>query len=167
MDSTTPMQEDIWDPNARFSLSVREITSVSATFILSADPSLSDFSWDEEDDEDSATSNVRNTDASSGSETATRVIPDALAKGLSVLVNGQPWQRVLMRVDDSADEAIIIIYGLMPGRRYDIELGVAPGDEAIRGQVTTELNSRGYIHLCISTLLLSHPPLSLHVLRIS
>lgn len=115
---------DSWNPQARFTLSVREITSVSATFILSADPSLSDFSWDEDDSEDS------------------RVIPDALSKGLSVLVNGAPWQRVLMRIDDAADEAIIIIYGLMPGRQYDIELGVAPGDEGIRGQVTTERNAR-------------------------
>ena len=120
--------DDYWDPNARFSLSVREITSVSATFILSADPSLSDFSWDEDEDDDGQ-----------------RIIPDALSKGLSVLVNAQPWQRVLMRIDDRADEAIIIIYGLMPGRQYDIELGVAPGDENIRGQVTTELNSRKHL----------------------
>lgn len=116
--------DDSWDPQARFTLSVREITSVSATFILSADPSLSDFSWDEDDSSDS------------------RLIQDALSKGLSVLVNGAPWQRVLMRIDDSADEAIIVIYGLMPGRQYDIELGVAPGDEGIRGQVTTERNTR-------------------------
>jgi hypothetical protein len=137
------MQEDVWDPNARFSLSVREITSVSATFILSADPGLSDFSWDEDDEDADDTGVGRDDDHSAeGTTNSTRVIPDALAKGLSVLVNGQPWQRVLMRVDDTADEAIIIIYGLMPGRRYDIELGVAPGDEAIRGQVTTEHNTR-------------------------
>lgn len=137
------VEEDIWDPNARFSLSVREITSVSATFILSADPSLSDFSWDEE--EDDVLSMPGGPIAASGSQYTSkpdRLIPDALAKGLSVLVNGQPWQRVLMRVDDTADEAIVIIYGLMPGRRYDIELGIAPGDESIRGQVTTEQNTR-------------------------
>jgi hypothetical protein len=133
------MQEDLWDPNARFSLSVREITSVSATFILSADPSLSEFSWDE--DEDDEASQAKDADAGDASK---RVIPDALAKGLSVLVNGQPWQRVLMRLDDTADEAIIIIYGLMPGRKYDIELGVAPGDESIRGQVTTEQHTREF-----------------------
>lgn len=120
-----------WDPHARFTLAVREITSVSATFILSADPSLSDFSWDEDDSEDA------------------RLIPDALSKGLSVLVNGAPWQRVLMRIDDASDEAIIIIYGLMPGRQYDIELGVAPGDEGIRGQVTTESNIREYYTSCV------------------
>jgi hypothetical protein len=140
------MQEELWDPNARFSLSVREITSVSATFILSADPSLSEFSWDE-DEEESGANATRESDTD---ETSPRVIPDALAKGLSVLVNGQPWQRVLMRVDDTADEAIIIIYGLMPGRRYDIELGVAPGDESIRGQVTTEQHGRKHPSLSSS-----------------
>jgi hypothetical protein len=121
----------------RFALSVREITSVSATFILSAEarvsdePTLADFGWTEDGEE-------------SDEDSTPRIIPDTLSKGLSLLVNGQPWQRVLMRIDDRADEAIIIIYGLMPGRQYDIELGVAPGDENIRGQVTTELVGRAY-----------------------
>jgi hypothetical protein len=132
--------DDGWDPHARFALAVREITSVSATFILSADPSLSDFDWD--DDEDGKNG------SNSSTTTSVRLIPDALAKGLSVLVNNAPWQRVLMRIDDRADEAIIIIYGLMPGRQYDIELGVAPGDENIRGQVTTEINAREF-YLCL------------------
>jgi hypothetical protein len=106
-----------WVP--RLALTVREITSVSATFVLASESGLSEFSFDEDDYDE-------------------RLISDVLAKGLSVNVNAAPWQRVLWRVDESADEAIIIIYGLMPGRQYDIELGLVQGDENIRGQITTE-----------------------------
>ncbi|KAI0293963.1 hypothetical protein BC826DRAFT_1013477 [Russula brevipes] len=78
-----------WHP--RVSLSVTEITSVSATFV-----------------------------------------------GVSVKVNGSPWRKCLARLADDADEAMIIIYGLMPGRLYDIELGIIPGDEKLKGQIVTE-----------------------------
>lgn len=73
------------------------------------------------------------------------IISNALAKGLSVNVNGSSWQRVLIRIDDKADEAVIIIYGLMPGRQYDIDLGLVNGAGGgsggtgnLRRQVITE-----------------------------
>ena len=120
----------------RLSLSIREITSVSATFILSSPltkaeselplVSLSvpaDDGLDEDDE--SSDQNIQ------------AVISDALAKGLSVNVNGSPWPRVLIRLDDKQDEAVIIIYGLMPGRQYDIDLGLVH-DGNIRRHVITE-----------------------------
>lgn len=128
----------------RFSLSVRELTSVSATFILSslsAHTNLSlildgdDTHSDDEDEPSGGTSTEQPVATGSRSQ---RIISDALSKGLSVTVNGAPWQRVLIRVDDEADEAVIIIYGLMPGRQYDIELGVIPGEERVKRQITTE-----------------------------
>jgi hypothetical protein len=39
-------------------------------------------------------------------------------------VNGAPWQRVLIRVDDATDEAGVVVYGLMPERQYDIDLAL-------------------------------------------
>jgi hypothetical protein len=67
------------------------------------------------------------------------VISDALAGGLSVNVNGSNWQRVFIRIDDTADEAVIIIYGLMPGRQYDIDLALVQGEQnKIRRQVITQ-----------------------------
>ncbi|KAG6852681.1 hypothetical protein C0991_009964 [Blastosporella zonata] len=68
------------------------------------------------------------------------IIADVLAKGLSVDVNGSPWQRVFIRIEDGTDEAVIIIYGLMPGREYDVQLGLVQGDSngIIRQQITTE-----------------------------
>jgi hypothetical protein len=141
-----------WAP--RLALFVREITSVSATFILSS--SLSDHPNDGSshsgpslaslgliaDDDDEVHSNSGD-DSSDSDEEAHRelIISNALAKGLSVNVNGSPWQRVLIRIDDKADEAIIIIYGLMPGRQYDIDLALVQGGQggvSLRRQVITE-----------------------------
>lgn len=131
-----------WTP--RLSLSVRELTSVSATFILSslsAHTNLSlilDGDDAHSDDEDDGTGDTSTGQPVASGSRSQRIISDALSKGLSVTVNGAPWQRVLIRVDDEADEAVIIIYGLMPGRQYDIELGVIPGEERVKGQITTE-----------------------------
>jgi hypothetical protein len=104
-----------WHP--RLSLSVTEITSVSATFLIS---SLSSNIIHDRDD-DTPTPHT-----------------GALSKGVSVKVNGTPWRKCLARLSDDADEAMIIIYGLMPGRHYDIELGLIPGDEKLKRQIITE-----------------------------
>jgi hypothetical protein len=138
----TPLSEwqSIRPWTRRLSLSIREITSVSATFILASpftkaesEQSLVSLSviadeYADEDNEDGDFSEKRKQQA---------VISDALAKGLSVNVNGLPWQRVLIRIDDKLDEAVIIIYGLMPGRQYDVDLGLAHGG-SIRKHVITE-----------------------------
>lgn len=145
-----------WRPT--LSLSVREITSVSATFMLSSplasggDVTTNDGTEDEDDtDEDIMESDVvlegeegRRSNGGVGAANKsqqqprqTQIVNDALSKGLSVKVNGTPWQRVLMKVDDEADEAVIILFGLMPGRQYDVELGIVPGESNLRSQITT------------------------------
>lgn len=111
-------------------LSVREVTSVSVTFLLSAtitqSPDLDiDLDLENELGGDDQTQPQHS------------IISEALAKGLSVKVNGSPWQRVFIRIDESADEAVIIIYGLMPGRQYDIDLGIVHSRRLNR-QITTE-----------------------------
>ncbi|TFY81125.1 hypothetical protein EWM64_g2880 [Hericium alpestre] len=118
--------------NHRLSLSVLEITSVSSTFVLSSLSAQTNLSslLDGEDYEGAENATSR----SSGSH---QIISDALSKGLSVKVNGTPWQRVLIRIDDETDEAVIIIYGFMPGRQYDIELGIIPGEERVKGHIVT------------------------------
>ena len=109
-----------WHP--RLSLSVTEITSVSATFLISS--LSSNVIHDREND--TPTPNT-----------------GALSKGVSVKVNGTPWRKCLARLADDADEAMIIIYGLMPGRHYDIELGIIPGDEKLKRQIVTD-NASAY-----------------------
>jgi hypothetical protein len=112
-----------WHP--RLSLSVAEITSVSATFLVSSLSSSIRRHHDGFDtDDDIPTFNT-----------------EALSKGVSVTVNGTPWRKCLARLADDADEATIIIHGLMPGRHYDIELGIIPGDEKLKGQIVTESES--------------------------
>ncbi|KAG1779296.1 hypothetical protein EV702DRAFT_966358 [Suillus placidus] len=156
-----------WTPH--LILSVREITSVSATFILSSTLSPSSepvLNADHESSIPTTTNTNANTDTDPDIEqeletelelevdgelggetegdtvgdTARGIISEALSTGLSVSVNGSPWQRVLIRLLEPVDEAVIIIYGLMPGRQYDIDLGLVQDGLAssIRRQVVTE-----------------------------
>ncbi|KIM42116.1 hypothetical protein M413DRAFT_444582 [Hebeloma cylindrosporum] len=135
-----------WAPT--LSLSVREITSVSATFLLSSsftgdfDSSLASIGLEAAAVADDDPENGQDEAASSSMPgKPNSVIADALAQGLSVNVNGSPWPRAFVRIDDQLDEAVIIIYALMPGRQYDIELGLAPAGQptsTVRRQVTTD-----------------------------
>ncbi|KAI0734798.1 hypothetical protein C8Q72DRAFT_804688 [Fomitopsis betulina] len=121
-----------WRPT--LALSTREITSVSVTFILSSpysSDSIGSLGMSSDEDADSGVED----ECEPG---RTQIISDVLAKGLSVKVNGIPWQRVLIRIDEETDEAVIILFGLMPGRQYDVELGIVPGERTLRGQITTD-----------------------------
>ncbi|GAV99668.1 hypothetical protein LENED_001141 [Lentinula edodes] len=135
------------------SLSVREITSVSVTFVLSAatsdqnsetELSLADLGLSAEDmhededvadDEDTSTSEL-------DAKKPLSMVSSALNGGLSVEVDRSSWRRVFIRIDDKADEAVIIVYGLLPGRQYEIVLELVQGGHtnSIRQQVTTEEN---------------------------
>jgi len=150
--STSPQWHAIrpWAPS--LSLAVREITSASATFILSStvsdheiDPSLASrglIAAAEEDpqpsDEPVASSSA--TSSCTDEQVKNRsLISNALAKGLSVTVNGSPWPRAFIRVHEQSDEAVIIIYALMPGRQYDVELALIPNGQSSSNN-TTNLN---------------------------
>ncbi|KAF9530039.1 hypothetical protein CPB83DRAFT_892962 [Crepidotus variabilis] len=158
-ESTATQNGSIWQSMKPWipmlSLSVREITSVSATFILSAklnesDPSLASLGLEaaasdnaEENPSEQKEETERVAIGSHGKKQSS-VIADTLAKGLSVNVNGAAWPRAVIRIDDQLDEAVIIIFALMPGRQYDIELGLPhPGQSSttLRRRVTTEDHS--------------------------
>ena len=126
-----------WRPS--LSLSVREITSVSATFLLSSPLVSSDSAAVEQSLASLGITNDEEDESGEGSvgSRGAQIVSDVLAKGLSVKVNGTPWQRVLMKIDDEADQAVIILFGLMPGRQYDIELEIVPNENTLRGQITT------------------------------
>ncbi|KAF8621243.1 hypothetical protein AX15_007953 [Amanita polypyramis BW_CC] len=138
------------------SLIVREISSVSATFILSfsiaeVDRDIASLVHAAEDDNDLDATNEND----SGNKTSKKrlsFISEIFAKELfSVNVNGSPWQRVFIRVADNGDEAVIIIYGLLPGRQYDIDLGLVQDGQSstIRSHFTTEdQNHPETLHSC-------------------
>lgn len=124
-------------PWNRLTLHVREITPVSATFILSSSIGLR--TWDDADDCDDS-------DHAGPSQPRHPLkalsMSELLGKGLAVKVNNSPWQRVVMHIDDDVDsEAIVILYGLHPARTYDIELALVAGEETIRGKISTDAAS--------------------------
>ncbi|EJD05376.1 uncharacterized protein FOMMEDRAFT_165821 [Fomitiporia mediterranea MF3/22] len=135
-----------WSP--RFLLTVREITSVSTTFVLSStcardgvDASLASLGIssvpDSDDEEGEGTSVV----ATRLGMSKISLVSDALGRGLSVNVNGAAWKRVLMRMDEKGDEAVLVLYGLMPGRQYDVEIGILFGDggeEVLHSRMVTQ-----------------------------
>jgi hypothetical protein len=164
--STTPQWQIIrpWAPS--LCLAVREITSVSATFILSStlsdresDPSLASrgliAAADSEESDLQETEPVASSSAIPSSLCSTNeeslksqtrsFTADALANGLAVTVNGSPWPRAFIRIDEQSDEAVIIVYALMPGRQYDVELGPIPNDQQSSNNnnaTTAHLNSQ-------------------------
>ncbi|KAH9941184.1 uncharacterized protein BXZ73DRAFT_98397 [Epithele typhae] len=132
------------------SLTVLEITSVSVTFILASPYSAPDAARDASLAAlglvAGRTRTTHHEDHAAAAAAANgphgQVVSDILAKGLSVKVNGTPWQRVILKMDDVLDEAIIILYGLMPARQYDVELGILPDEASLRGQITTDTEVR-------------------------
>ncbi|KAI1798009.1 hypothetical protein LXA43DRAFT_978276 [Ganoderma leucocontextum] len=129
------------------SLSVREITSVSVTFVLSSpysprdhDVSLASLGLSSSDDEDGASTSRTSTSVADTDHSP--IVTDIIGNGFSVKVNGTPWRKVIVSKDDVLDEAIIIVHGLMPARQYDVELGIMPGEPSVRGQITTGASFR-------------------------
>lgn len=131
----------------RFALSVNQVSSVSATFTLksaltakSFDPALESLLEDEQKEVPCASADHAD------SFTRSHTVSDALTQGLSVKVNSSPWQRVLLRVDEESDEATVIVFGLTPGKQYDVELGIAHPLEALHSQITTDDHGKSLLH---------------------
>lgn len=113
----------------RISLQVREVTSVSVTFILrssmgaSRGETLAAIGVESDDEEEMA---------------KMPTISDALGRGLAVKVNGNHWQRVVVQVDEDEEEAVVIVYGLVPRKKYEIGLGIVATDDTISEDITTQ-----------------------------
>ncbi|KAG6334908.1 hypothetical protein ID866_4179 [Astraeus odoratus] len=175
--STGPASSSVWHAirpwTPHLTLAVLEITSVSVTFILSSTlDSRASAAISSEVDEADTESNVEQhasapvaTSATAATSSATPststssvsvidtsgpVLADVLSQGLHVDVNGSNWQRYILRMLDATDEAILLIYGLHPGRQYDIDIALAGGAVVGRRMVVTndeaELNGEGDEH---------------------
>ncbi|KAF8532169.1 hypothetical protein JB92DRAFT_2845150 [Gautieria morchelliformis] len=92
----------------RISLQVKEVASVSVTFILrssmgaSRSEALAAIGIESDEEEQ---------------QPRIPTISDALGRGLAVNVNGNHWQRVVVQVDDDEEEAVVIVYVLGNERR--------------------------------------------------
>jgi vacuolar-type H+-ATPase subunit D/Vma8 len=117
---------------SRLLLSIRDITSVSVTFVLTSAMDPPDLSMDLA---------ALGLDESELYEE--NPIPDLLGRELAVKVDKMPWQNVLVDVSDGGEEAIIVLYGLMPARHYEIELTVVSVKEPFRKHVVTDIDSGG------------------------
>ena len=118
----------------RISLQVKELTSISATFLLtSVSPGL-DTALSSSDEPQPSHANTTQASTSTG---LPRSLRETLRRGLTVKLNGAPWPKVVPHIEDDDSEAIIILYGLLPARTYDIELSIAPDEEPLRNQIAT------------------------------
>lgn len=74
---------------------------------------------------------------------STSAMTKIFESGVSVAVNGLPWSHVVMG-DRGPDEAVIVVFGLLPGREYEMEMSVGSKDGsksvAVKGTVCTEGN---------------------------
>ncbi|KAL4068615.1 hypothetical protein V8B97DRAFT_2008880 [Scleroderma yunnanense] len=138
-----------WTPH--LTLAVREITSVSATFILSSaldSRAAMSSSIDGTETElilDRGPSVSPSSTPSVSSSTVPVVDtrrPVLADTDLTVVVNGSTWQRFIMRMHDTVDEAIVLIHGLHPGRQYDIDFALGGGVVG-RGMVITSEEAEG------------------------
>lgn len=139
-----------WTPH--LTLAVREITSVSVTFILSSvldtrvsaanatDGAEAEQTLDQVSSSTSGSTSVvtaTSSTAVSPGDSHRPVLADVLTQELSVDVNGSSWKHFILHMPDAADEAIVLIYGLHPGRQYDIDIALVGGGVVGRRMVVT------------------------------
>ena len=118
----------------RISLQVKELTSISATFLLTSVSSGLDTTLSSSDEPQPSHANSAQTSTPTD---LLRSLREVLRRGLTVKVNGVPWPKVVPHIEDDDSEAIIILYGFLPARTYDIELSIAPDEEPLRKQIAT------------------------------
>jgi hypothetical protein len=123
---------------------VKEITSVSATFLLST---RSEDSEDPHPHEPHLQVSSRDDDSIFHDD-----IPspsDVLLHGreLAVKVNGQPWHKIFPAVSDDGEDATIVLYGLMPGRHYEVELNVLSNNKERERPTAASITSTATVNV--------------------
>ena len=112
----------------RISIQVKDLTSISASFVLAA-ANASD------DDVDRQLASLQLEGDSP--DPSQRSISEVLARGYTVKVNGSSWNACILHVDDDGSEAVMILYGLRPGRQYEVELTIEQEEDSLRRDFVT------------------------------
>ncbi|PVG00794.1 hypothetical protein CPB86DRAFT_871643 [Serendipita vermifera] len=135
--TTTGHWETIRPWTDRLSIQVKDLTSISATFILS-----SAIAGIDEVDGELATLHAE--ESASIKYGPTKSIGEALSRGFHVKVNGNNWNNCFVNVEPDESEAVIILYGLRPGKQYEVELTIEQDQTSLRKDFTTfEVESVG------------------------
>jgi len=111
----------------RIAIQVKELTSISATFILSSATAA-----DAGDGELAALH-----DADATPQPSQKSVGEVLARGFTIKVNNGSWNSYFLSVEEDGSEAVIILHGLRPGRHYEIELALEQDESPLRKDFAT------------------------------
>jgi hypothetical protein len=128
--TTTGHWETIRPWTDRLSIQVKDLTSISATFILSSAVAGSD-------EVDGELATLHPEESASIKYGPTKSIGEALSRGFHVKVNGNNWNNYFVNVEEDESEAVIILYGLRPGKQYEVELTIEQDQTPLRKDFTT------------------------------
>ena len=116
----------------RVAIQVKELTSISATFILSSATAV-----DVGDGELAALHS-----AEPAPQRPQKSVGDILARGFTIKVNSGSWNNYFLNVEEDGSEAVIILHGLRPGRQYEVELTLEQEESALKKDFAT-LDNQG------------------------
>lgn len=115
----------------RLAIQVKELTSISATFVLTS--AINHVKLDEEISD----SLLNDLDPVFKPDGLFKSVGEILERGFTVKVNDARWNNYFLNVDERDEEAVIILYGLRPGRMYEIELTIEQDETSVRKEFVT------------------------------
>lgn len=121
----------------RLAIQVKELTSISATFVLTS--AINHVKLDEEITD----ALLNDIDPVFKADGLFKSVGEILDHGFAVKVNDTRWNNYFLNVDEEEDEAVIILYGLRPGRMYEVELTIEQDETAVRKEFVTLKNDAG------------------------
>lgn len=111
----------------RIAIQVKELTSISATFILSSATAA-----DAADGELAALHT-----AEPGPQRLQKSVGEILTRGFTIKVNNGAWNNYFLNVEEDGSEAVIILHGLRPARQYEVELTLEQDESALKKDFAT------------------------------
>lgn len=142
--SSQPHWETIRPWLDRLSMQIKDLTSISATFVLTSATHEDSDEWPSNGIIESslfkASVPVQGCSKHGGDafKLNRKPISPILDRGFTIKVNGLEWTNYFVNVEDDGDEAVIILYGLRPGRSYDVEFVIEQTQVRDDGLLKTE-----------------------------
>lgn len=128
-------------------IQVKELTSISATFVLSSATAA------DTGDGELAALHV----SEHIPQPSQKPVGEILTRGFTVKVNNGSWNNYFLSVEEDGSEAVIILHGLRPGRHYEVEITLEQDESALRKDFATLDNDTGALDSRISDNFYSRP----------